>query len=502
MSEVGSPLLSLRGIHKAFGPVRALKGVDLDLWDGEVLALIGENGAGKSTLMKVLSGVHRPDAGELRLDGQPFQPRSPLDSRKAGISMIYQELNLAPHLSVEANVMLGLEETRLGWVKSSRRRVVDALDRLGHRDIHPETPIRRLGIAERQIVEIARALVGDAQVIIMDEPTSSLTGQDSETLFEVVRRLRDQGVGVIYISHFLEEVKEVCGRFTVLRDGETVASGNVATTEIDELIEHMIGRPVEALYPGPGSRPGRVALQVDGLRGAGGRPESVDMVLRKGEVFGIFGLVGAGRSETVRTLFGLRPAEGGTFELADRPSLSVSWISPPRALDRGIDLLSEDRKAEGLAARLPILQNLTLSGLRGYSRFGFIDGSAEREGGRHWLDRLGLAYHSITQPAETLSGGNQQKLCLARLLHHDSDILFLDEPTRGVDVGSKADIYGIIRELSSAGKSIVMISSYLPELLGMCHTISVMHRGRLSSARDVAEWTEAGIMHLATSGEA
>ncbi len=495
------PLLQLRRIHKSFGPVQALKNVDLDVRAGEVLGLIGENGAGKSTLVKILSGVHKPDSGSIELDGVEYRPSSPLEARAAGISMIYQELNLAPHLSVEANVMLGIESRRAGFVSSSADLVRDALMRLGHPDIEPATPVRRLGLAGRQIVEIARALVTDARIIIMDEPTSSLTARDAETLFEVISRLRDREVGVVYISHFLEEVMEVCDRFTVLRDGETVASGLVRSTGIDELVQFMIGRPAGELYPGPGAAPGSTTLRVNDLHGHDGRPQGVDLSVRRGEILGIFGLVGAGRSETIRTAFGLRAARGGSIKIAGNPEMNASWITPPRALRRGMNLLSEDRKGEGLAQRLSILQNLTLSTVGRYSRYGVIDHARERREGDHWLDRIGLVYHNSSQPAETLSGGNQQKLCVARLLHHDSDILFLDEPTRGVDIGSKAEIYRVIQGLAGRGKTIVMISSYLPELLGMCHSLAVMHRGRISAVRPAGEWTEAEIMHRATSGE-
>jgi ribose transport system ATP-binding protein len=494
------PLLRLKNIHKSFGPVRALKGVDLDVRAGEVLGLIGENGAGKSTLMKILSAVYQPDAGTMELDGSPFSPASPLEARAAGISMIYQELNLAPQLSVEANIVLGMERHQAGWISSSSDIVRDALTRLGHAGLDPASTVSRLGLAERQVVEIARALVADARVVIMDEPTSSLTARDTRTLFEVVRRLRDEGVGVVYISHFLEEVKEVCDRFSVLRDGETVASGDVASTTIDQFVEFMIGRPAGELYPGPGSEPGPIVLTLTDLRGRDSRPDGVDLTLRRSEILGIFGLVGAGRSETIRTAFGLHPAADGSIEIANDPNLKASWISPPRALDRGLDLLSEDRKSEGLAGRLPVLDNLTLSALGRYSKLAFLRRSAEEAEGRRWLDRFKVTLHSPDQRADTLSGGNQQKLCLARLLHHDSEILFLDEPTRGVDVGSKAEIYRIIREIAANGKSIIMVSSYLPELLGMCHTLAIMHRGRISPVRPVSDWTEVEIMRHATAG--
>jgi ribose transport system ATP-binding protein len=493
-------MLHLENIHKAFGPVRALRGVNLTVQPGEVHGLIGENGAGKSTLMKVLSGVHQPDEGRMTFDGQPFAPSSPLEGRAAGVSMIYQELILAPHLTVEENITLGLEQARYGWIHPQTDRVRAVLDELGQAGIDPRTPVHRLSIGKQQLVEIGRALLAEARVVVMDEPTSSLSAADTQALFQVIRRLKEKGVAVIYISHFLEEVQQVCDRYTVLRDGETVATGDVAGTDAADLIEHMVGRSVDELYPQSTHALGETVLEVAGLSGAGQAPASVSFALRRGEILGLFGLVGSGRSETLRALFGLHRAEGGTMTLQGQPDLKAAWISPPDALDRGLDLLSENRKEEGLALNLSLLTNLTLSGLRRYSRFGFVNLRREAAQGRAWIDRLRVRCHSATQPALSLSGGNQQKVCLARLLHHDSDILFLDEPTRGIDIGSKAEIYRLIHALAAQGKAIVMVSSYLPELFGICDTLAVMHKGRLSEAQPVSGWTDLGIMRLATSG--
>jgi ribose transport system ATP-binding protein len=497
-----SPLLRLENIHKAFGPVRALRGVDLNVYPGEVHGLIGENGAGKSTLMKVLSGVHSPDEGRMSLAGTPYVPTSPLEGRAAGISMIYQELTLAPHLSVEQNITLGMEQARYGWITSQTEAVREALSELGQASIDPQAPVNALSMGKQQIVEIARALLTEAKIVVMDEPTSSLAADDARALFQVIRRLKDKGVAVIYISHFLEEVEDVCDRFTVLRDGEAVATGLVAETEISDIITHMVGRSVDELYPPHSDHSiGEEVLKVSGLSGQGQTPKLVSFSLRRGEILGIAGLVGAGRSETIRALFGLEEAEEGTLSIAGRADLKVAWMSPQRALQNGINLLSENRKDEGLAQNLSILTNLTLSGLKRYSRFGFVNLKQEDESGRGWVDKLRIKTQNAYQPASSLSGGNQQKVCIARMLHQNSDILFLDEPTRGIDIGSKAEIYQLVHALAGEGKAIVMVSSYLPELLGICDTIGVMHKGVLSDAKPVEEWTEHRIMEFATSGK-
>lgn len=497
---MASPILQLSKIHKSFGPVQALCGVDLSVQAGEVHALIGENGAGKSTLMKILSGVHQADAGEMVFNGQVFKPRNPLESRLAGISMIYQELILAPHLTVKENIVLGLEHARMGWIQSRKAEVRAALDKLGQQEIDPDTPVNQLSIGKQQIVEIARALLTQARVVVMDEPTSSLSAQDTQALFEVIRTLREEGVAVIYISHFLEEVLEICDRYTVLRDGESVAAGEVADTSIPALATHMVGRSVDELYPHLPHTQGEVLLSVEDLKGAGGLPESVSFSLHRGEILGIAGLVGAGRSETFRNIFGLEKAQNGTITLKNGQTLQVRELHPRAALRQGLDMLSEDRKSEGLALGLPILTNITLSRLRAYGKWGWINLKREAEAGQSLAKKLRVKTPHVSQPVSSLSGGNQQKVCLARLLHHDSDILILDEPTRGIDIGSKAEIYRLIQELAQMGKAIVVISSYLPELFGICDTLSVMYKGVLSPPQPVSAWTEQAVMVYATSG--
>ena len=491
--------LRMTGIYKSFGSTKALQGVDLEVFPGEVHALVGENGAGKSTLMKVLSGALQPDAGQMVLDGAAYAPRGPLEARSAGVAMIYQELSLAPDLSVEENVLLGVEPAALGFVRrrEMRRVVQEALALLHHADIHPAARVRDLSIGAQQLVEVARALAARAKVVVMDEPTSSLTQADTEVLFEVIGRLRDSGVSVIYISHFLEEVRAVAGRFSVLRDGQSVGSGAVASTPTGEIIRLMVGRELADVYRRTPHAIGNPVLDLAALSGRK-MPHGADLELRRGEVLGISGLIGSGRTELVRAVFGLDPVVSGRVRVA---GVSTTGWGPPRMLDRGVGLLSEDRKTEGLAANLTVADNLTLSRLRPYLRWGLLRRREMRRASAEWIRRLGIRTQGPDQPITGLSGGNQQKVALARLLHQEAEVLLLDEPTRGIDVGSKADIYALIGELAAQGKAILWISSYLPELLGVCDSLAVMHRGLLSEKRPVSGWTPEAIMHVATGGD-
>jgi ribose transport system ATP-binding protein len=373
-----------------------------------------------------------------------------------------------------------------------------ALASLGHGDIDLDAPVRSLSIGTQQVVEIARALICDARLVIMDEPTSSLSAHDAEALFGVIDRLASSGMAVIYISHFLEEIRAVAHRYTVLRDGSTVATGLLRDVTLDALVETMVGRELAEMFPRIAHEPGESVLTVTGLRATTG-PRGVDLELRRGEILGIAGLVGSGRSETIRSLFGLHAVRSGTLTLRGSPVDLVSW-TPAQALASGLDLLSENRKEEGLATRLATRINVCLSSLGRLARYGFVDHRRERAEAVCWRDRLAIKCPDVDAPVEALSGGNQQKVALARNLLHDSDILFLDEPTRGIDIGSKAEICRTIGELAASGKAVVMVSSYLPELLGVCDRIGVMHRGRLSPVRPVAEWTEESIMHFATTG--
>jgi ribose transport system ATP-binding protein len=491
-------MLVLSGLHKRFGPTHALRGVDLTLRPGEVHALVGENGAGKSTLMKILSGAERPDSGRMTLARAPYTPSGPLQARRLGIAMIYQELTLAPHLSVEANVLLGLEPARFGFLRRAegRRRVRDALAVLEHPEIQTESPVHRLSPAAQQLVEIARALLLDVRVLILDEPTSSLTQADAQRLFALVRRLRDRGVSVVYISHFLEEVQEIADRFTVLRDGRSVGGGPVADFKPHQIIELMVGRSLTDQFPRVPHALGQPVLELDGLFGDK-QPRGVSLTLRRGEILGIAGIVGAGRTELLRAVFGLDAIRQGRISVNTSQGRRRG-SSPRRRIEQGLGLLSEDRKREGLTLGQSIADNLTYTRLAPYSRFGCLNLLRRRAAVIDWLCRLHVRCRGPGQSVGQLSGGNQQKVALGRLLHQDADVLLLDEPTRGVDVASKTEIYRLIGELAARGKAILFVSSYLPELLGVCDTLTVMARGRLSAIRPAAQWTAEQVMAHAT----
>ncbi|MBN1817106.1 MAG: sugar ABC transporter ATP-binding protein [Sedimentisphaerales bacterium] len=482
--------LRMEGIRKRFGATIALAGVDLAVRGGQVLALVGENGAGKSTLMKVLSGAHPADEGRMWLDGKPYQPRNPLEARRAGVGMIYQELSLARHLSVMENVLLGMEPALgpfMDW-KSIRQRAAAAMEQLGRPDIPLEAPVMRLSVAEQQMVEIARAVAVGCRVLILDEPTSSLTKKDARHLFDLVRRLKAKGHAIVYISHFLEEVKEISDCFTVLRDGHSVGEGQTAQVSTDQIITMMVGRTVEQLYPRTPRKAGSVVLEIQDLAGME-KPQSASLTLCKGEVLGIAGLVGAGRTELIRTIFGLAPVQQGTI----RVGAYVGPASAGRRWMQRIGIVSEDRKLEGLALSLNIADNVTLSHLPAFLSPRWQDRQTDQ-----WIDRLGIKCRSPRQLVSDLSGGNQQKVAVARLLYHDVDVLLLDEPTRGIDVAAKAQIYQVINDLACRGKAILVVSSYLPELMGICDRIAVMCRGVLSKARPVEEMDEHQIMLEAT----
>ena len=493
-----APRLTMHGIRKRFGPTQALAGVDLELRAGEVHALVGENGAGKSTLMKVLSGAVRPDAGRLTLDGQPYAPSGPQEARRRGVAMIYQELTLAPHLSVEANVLLGLEQTRCGFLRGAhnRRRVENALEVLRHPEIRPDSPVSRLSPAAQQLVEIARALVLDVRALVLDEPTSALTQDDARRLFDLVRRLRQRGVAVVYISHFLEEVEAIADRFTVLRDGRSVGGGAVRAFPRERIIELMVGRSLTEQYPRIPHDLGEPVLQLRDLAGVD-LPRGVNLTLHRGEILGVAGIVGAGRTELLRAVFGLDPVRRGEVVVK---AVCSARAGPRERIEQGLGLLSEDRKREGLALTQSVADNLTYSRLRPYSRGGWLDLGRRAQAVRDWLAKLGVRCRGPEQPVGELSGGNQQKVALGRLLHQQADVLLLDEPTRGVDVGSKAEIYRLVGELAAQGKAVLFVSSYLPELLGVCDRLAVMARGRLSPVRPVAEWSPEQVMACATQG--
>ncbi|MBD3322287.1 MAG: ATP-binding cassette domain-containing protein [Chitinivibrionales bacterium] len=500
---MSTPLLYMKDIFRRFGAVHALKNVDLSVYKGEVHALVGENGAGKSTLMKILSGALIPDSGTIMLDNSPYAPDSPKKARTLGVAMIYQEPTLAPHLCVAANVTLGIEKHRLGVPVNQDRKVSETFALLGHSSLDITAPVSSLGIGEQQLVEIARALYSNARLIIMDEPTSSLSSSDTSMLFAVIRRLKLKGVTVIYISHFLEEVQEIADRYTVLRDGMSVAGEMVRESSTAAIIHAMVGRPLDDMFPTVAHEIGGPLASIENVS----RHPAVagtSLTIHKGEILGIAGLVGAGRTDLLRTVFGLDKADSGRIVFPDKTTLSLVQTSPRRSLQNGIDFLSENRKKEGLAVSLSLRDNITLSSL---TRFvykgipGVIDLRREARVIDTYCRSLSVRAASKSQKVAELSGGNQQKAAFARILVDQSDILLLDEPTRGIDIGSKAEIYRLIGELASQGKAIIMVSSYLPELFGMCDTLAVMYRGTLGPARPCSEWNQEKVMTWATSGK-
>jgi ribose transport system ATP-binding protein len=491
----------MRAIHKRFGPAIALRGVDLSVEREVVHALIGENGAGKSTLMKILAGGLTPDSGAMLLDGKPFAPRSPRAARARGVSMIYQELTLAPHLSVEENISLGVERARFGVARSRRDEAVRALGMLGYDHVDPRTPVKRLGIGEQQIVEIARALVLDSSLVIMDEPTSSLSARDTRALFAVIRRLRARGVTILYISHFLEEVLEIADRFTVMRDGAVSASGKTGDRGIGDLITAMVGRSLDQMFPKIKRACGPPVFEARDVC-ARPRVRGVSFQVHAGEILGIAGLVGAGRTETARVLFGLDPAESGVIRIGDRSRDLTKKYSSAAAIGLGLSMVSEDRKEEGLALNLSIRDNMTLAALKRFAVGGrVVRLRRERAAAASKAAQAGIKCASVEDPVEALSGGNQQKAAFARILLNRGAAFILDEPTRGIDVGSKVELYRLIGSLAASGAAIVLISSYLPELFGICDTLAVMHRGRLSVKRPVEQWNEERVMTWAATGK-
>jgi ribose transport system ATP-binding protein len=497
-APAASPVLRMAGVSKSFGATRALDDVTFELARGEVHALIGENGAGKSTMMKILSGAIAPDAGRMEIEGRPYAPAGPGDGLRRGVSMIYQELTLAPHLTVAENITLGREAHAGGWLDraDTARKVREVLELVHHPEISPDIPVGRLSIGAKQVVEIARALLNRSRILVMDEPTSSLTQEDSQRLFEIIRGLRDQGVSVIYISHFLEEIQRVADVYTVLRDGRSVGSGPMAGTALEDLIQLMVGQKFTALFPRVEHTVGAPLLSLDRLKGAR-MAAPVSLTLAKGEILGIAGLIGSGRTEMLRALFGLDEVEGGAVVLS---GAALAGRRPWDRIDRGLGLLSEDRQGEGLALALSLADNMTLSDFRPYRRHGLLRPGRQRRAVGDWIDRLKIKAKGPGQRVGDLSGGNQQKVALARLLHQNASVLLLDEPTRGIDVVSKSQIYEWIGSLAREGRSILFVSSYLPELLGICDRIAVFHRGTLVESRPTSAWDAGALMAAATVG--
>jgi ribose transport system ATP-binding protein len=499
-----SPLLEARGIRKKFPGVQALDGVSLSVHAGEVLALIGENGAGKSTLMKTLAGIHAPDEGELLLEGQPVWFTGVADAMSRGIVLIHQELNLAGNLSVTANLFLGREDLRGGWLGwLDRRKMAEQarglLDRVGL-DVAPNCKVADLALGQQQMVEIARALSRAARIIIMDEPTSSLTQRETERLFEVIADLKRMGVAVVYISHRLAEVERIADRVVVFRDGRNSGDLDRASISHARMVQLMVGRDLKQFFHRTHTPPGQdkpIRLEVRDLRYAEGPLTPVSFVVRAGEIVGMAGLVGAGRTELAEALFGLRPVIAGQMRLDDQP---VAPRTPREAIDAGLLLAPEDRRLHGLVLESSVQHNLGLPNFDQLSRLRLVIPGRETAMARQLCDRLRVRTPRLSQPVGLLSGGNQQKVVLGKWLARQPKVLILDEPTRGVDVGAKSEIYALMDELASTGIAIIMISSDLEEVLGISDRVLVLHEGRLAGEVTRANLSEQAIMRLATGG--
>jgi rhamnose transport system ATP-binding protein len=489
-------LLTATGISKHFAGVQALKSVSFELLAGEVHALIGENGAGKSTLIKVITGAVKADAGTLTVDGQVVQHNSPAVARAMGIAAVYQQPALFPDLTVEENIGIALEGAgvwrRIDW-PARRKLAAELLDRAGA-DIAPDRVVRTLSMPEQQIVEIAKAIGARAKILILDEPTASLTEREVERLFRVISALRSDGAGIIYISHRLDEVSTIADRVTVLRDGRSVATCALAETDRAGLIRLMVGRDIDAIFPKRDVPIGEVALETRGLTCAASGVRGVSLTVRRGEILGLAGLVGSGRTELAETIFGLTPADGGEILLDGRPARIAS---PSQAIAQRIGYLPEDRRQHGVVLEMPIASNASLASLSAVSRHGLIDDGAERAMTRDYVERLEIKTPSVYAETGTLSGGNQQKVALARWLATRPAVLILDEPTQGVDVGSKSEIHKLMVDLAEQGIAILMISSELPEILGMSDRIAVMHEGTIAGTLERAKATQESILALA-----
>ena len=496
------PLLRMKGISKSFPGVKALDEVDLEVYEGEVLALVGENGAGKTTLMEILNphpaptGFYKQDSGRIFLKGEEIRPRDPSEAQALGISFIHQHFNLAPNLTVAENVFLGREPRRSNFLRiidraEMRRKTREILDSMGV-SISPDTLVGSLSVAHRQVVEIAEALSRDAGLIIMDEPTSALDRDETERFFDIVRRMKANKISVIFITHRLEEVFEIADRVVVLRDGRRIGGVDINDADINSVVRMMVGREL-TMFPKEPAKMGDTIMEVKDLSRSG-TVENVSFQLRKGEILGIAGMVGAGRTEMVRALFGIDKKDSGRVHMDGR---EVRIDSPRDALKAGLGLVPEDRQLQGLVLLMAVSENITLPGLDRISRWGVINRHREREIADHYVDRLMIQTPGIDQPVMGLSGGNQQKVVLAKWLALEPRVLILDEPTRGIDVGAKADVHALMSKIAGQGIGIIMISSEMPEILGMSDRIVVMAGGRITGEFSREEADQEKIMNCA-----
>jgi ABC-type sugar transport system ATPase subunit len=502
-NETQALLLEMRGIHKEFPGVVALDSVDFDLLPGEVHALIGENGAGKSTMIKIISGLYHADSGYLLVSGDAVDFRGPADSIARHIKVVYQELDLVPGLSVAENVFLGAYPKRSGgrvdWA-ALHRNTKQLLDELGLA-IDPETPVGELRVAEQQLVEIARALSQNAQIVVMDEPTSALSTDEVDRLFSFIRRLQERGVGVVYVTHKLDEIYRIADRVTVVRDGKHVVTTEVAGTKPHDLVTWMVGRELKDLFPKSKVPRGPVLLKATDVSGSG--IENFDLTVHAGEIVGLFGLLGAGINTAGRVLFGASERSGGTVELDGQ---LVKPNSPSDAMEKGMGLLTENGKSDGLVLPMSVRDNMTLASLRQFAKFSWLNSRKETQQASAFIDRLSVRTPSLRQRVQLLSGGNQQKVLMARWLMRDPKLLILAEPTRGIDVGSKSEIYRLMDEMAQRGLGIVFMSTEIPEILGISDRILVMREGRIVAEFDRREATQEKLVGAAavaqTTGEA
>ncbi|HEC21734.1 MAG TPA: sugar ABC transporter ATP-binding protein [Chloroflexi bacterium] len=500
MSAANGTFLRMEHVSKAFPGVQALEDVTFEVARGEIHALVGENGAGKSTLMKILTGALLPDEGHIVLRGQPVNISNPSDAQALGISMIHQELALIPYLTVGQNIFLGREpEAKLpGFIDwgSLYREAQALLDRLNV-EVNARTEVSNLSIAQQQMVEVAKALSLNADLIAMDEPTSALTRRETEVLFELMRSLKSQGVSIIFISHRLEEVFQVADRVTVLRDGRLIGTAPISELDEDQVVHMMVGRDLGEMYPKAQTERQEVVLEAINLED-GKELRGVSLKLHRGEIVGVAGLIGAGRTALAETLFGVRPVTAGEIRIEGKP---VKIGSPQRAIEMGMGLVPEDRKLQGLFLNMAVRENIVLSAIRKVSAWGFVKfREAERLAGE-FVRKLGIRTPSLRQRVRNLSGGNQQKVIIARWLTLQPRILILDEPTRGIDVGAKAEIHALMSQLAQQGVGVLMISSELPEVLGVSDRIIVMHEGRITGRFTREEATQDSIMRAATGGK-
>lgn len=501
-SSVGAePIVSLREISKSFPGVLAVQKVSLDLFPGEIHALVGENGAGKSTLMKVLAGVYAKDAGRIIYQGKEVEIPTPRAAQQLGISMIHQELNLMPHLTVAQNVFIGREPVEIFGMLVDKAEMFEKtreLMALLHLQLDPRTKVSTLTVAMQQMVEIARALSFNSEVLIMDEPTAALADAEVAELFNIIRQLAKKGVGIVYISHRLDELKQISNRVTVMRDGRLIDTVTTAQASVDQVIKMMVGRTIYQEAPETPEAAADVVLEVKNLR-RGPAIRNISFQLRKGEILGFAGLMGAGRSEVMRAVFGADPIDGGEVFIRGRP---VHVRSPKDAVHFGIGYLSEDRKRSGLALGMDVESNLLLAALERFlGMLGWVKRAATRGTAARIVEKLAIKTPSLQQKVKNLSGGNQQKVVVGKWLVADTEILIFDEPTRGIDVGAKSEIYRLLNDLARQGKAIIMISSELPEILRMSHRIIVMCEGRITGELSAAEATQEKIMRYATMRE-